>query len=89
MPLGAGLLLGAGLFFNPFAFFGAGGTFCGAGGGDFALEVDRRDREPSRLAVGMVAVTGARSRSLAFLFSEKELEYFVQGQHYIYVKGKC
>ena len=81
MPFGAGVLLGAGLFFNPLTFFGAGGAFCGAGGGDFALEFDRRDREPSRLAVGMVTVTGARSRSLAFLFSEKKLEYFVHNQH--------
>ena len=72
MPFGAGVLLGVGLFFNPLTFLGAGGAFCG--GGDFALEFDRRDREPSRLAVGMVTVTGARSESLAFLLSEKVRE---------------
>ena len=71
-PLPFGVLLGVGLFFTPLTFLeGAWGTFCG--GGDFALEFDRRDLEPSRLAVGMVTVTEARSRSLAFLFSGKEM----------------
>ena len=54
--LGSFVLFGVRLFrllFTPFTFLAVGGAF--PGGGDLVLEFERLDREPSRLAVGILS----------------------------------
>ena len=50
---GSFVLFGVRLFFTPFTFLADGGAF--PGGGDLVLEFERRDRELSRLAVGILS----------------------------------
>ena len=61
--LGSFVLFGVRLFFTPFTFLADGGAF--PGGGDLVLEFERRDRELSRLAVGILSESLVSSSTLS------------------------